>query len=165
LDQQPHHHSDPGVGRRDGESRAPRGNNGRRTEVARADHLVTVRMYEGLGEIVRGFTKNGFAAVGRSYFWMAVFLLLGFILHVLPFALALTGDAFSIATVVVLTLARVILFSSLRYRLDNALFGHPLMIAVWAVILLRSTWYTGVRKQLSWRGRTYDAEGTKFGGS
>jgi chlorobactene glucosyltransferase len=136
---------------------------GRPTLVARAEDLVSVRMYEGLGEIVRGFTKNGFAATGRSYVTMAAFFVLGFTMHVLPFALALTGDLISIASVVVLTLVRVILYSALRFRLDNALFGHLPMVLVWFFILLRSTWYTGVRGQLAWRGRTYDASRTKFG--
>jgi chlorobactene glucosyltransferase len=136
---------------------------GRRTEIARADDLVSVRMYEGLGEIVRGFTKNGFATVGRSYLFMTIFLVLGFVLHVLPFALALTGDALSIASVVVITLTRVILFASLGYRLDSAVFGHLPMLAVWFSIMIRSVWYTGIRRQLLWRGRTYDARRTKFG--
>jgi glycosyltransferase involved in cell wall biosynthesis len=136
---------------------------GRRTTVALADHLLSVRMYEGLGEIVRGFTKNGFAVVGRSYVTMAVFLALGFLLHILPFFLALRGDLFGIASVTVLTLTRVILFTALGYRLDNALFGHLPMLGVWFYIMLRSVWYTGIRRQLLWRGRTYDARGTKFG--
>ncbi len=136
---------------------------GRPTQVARADDLVSVRMYNGLGEIVRGFTKNAFAVAGRSYVTMAVFLALGFVLHILPFALALTGDLISIASVIVLTLTRVILYAALGYRIDNALFGHLPMLAVWFVIMLRSTWYTGIRRQLLWRGRTYDARHTKFG--
>lgn len=136
---------------------------GRPTVCARAEDLVSVRMYEGLGEIVRGFTKNGFAVTGRSYAIVAVFLVLGFVLHLLPFGLALTGDVVSIASVIVLTLTRLILFLALRYRLDNALLGHPLMIAVWFAIMVRSTWYTGIRRQLMWRGRTYDARRTKFG--
>jgi len=135
----------------------------RRTEIVRADHMVTVRMYEGLGEIVRGFTKNGFAVIGRNYLAMVLFLVLGVVLHLLPFALALTGNVVMIAVVAVLTLTRLILFASLRYRLDNALLGHPLMIGVWIFIMLRSVWFTGVRRQLSWRGRTYDARNTKFG--
>jgi chlorobactene glucosyltransferase len=136
---------------------------GRPTTVALADHLVSVRMYEGLGEIVRGFTKNGFAVVGRSYVWMFVFLTLGFVLHVLPFVLALRGDVFAIAAVAVLTLVRVILFVALGYRLDNALFGHLPMIGIWSYIMLRSVWFTGIRRQLLWRGRTYDARRTRFG--
>lgn len=136
---------------------------GRQTIVARAEELVSLRMYEGLGEITRGFTKNAFAVIGRSYVTMGVILVLGFVLHVLPFGLALTGDLLSIASVAVLTLTRVVLFAALGYRLDNALFGHPLMVLAWFGIMARSTWYTGVRKQLLWRGRTYDARGTKFG--
>ncbi|HEV7763465.1 MAG TPA: glycosyltransferase family 2 protein [Thermoanaerobaculia bacterium] len=136
---------------------------GRRTEIARAEDLVSVRMYEGLSEIVQGFTKNAFATVGRSYIALVFLLALGFVLHVLPFALAFTGSLFAIATVVVITLTRVILFSAIRYRLDNALLGHPLMVSAWALILLRSAWFTGIRKQLLWRGRTYDARRTRFG--
>ncbi|HEU4889496.1 MAG TPA: hypothetical protein VFV49_16545, partial [Thermoanaerobaculia bacterium] len=117
----------------------------------------------GLGEIVHGFTKNAFTVTGRSYVTMAVIFVLGFVLHVLPFGLALAGDLISIASVVVLTLTRLVLFAALRYRLDNALLGHPLMILIWFWIMARSTWYTGFRRQLLWRGRTYDTRGTKFG--
>jgi glycosyltransferase involved in cell wall biosynthesis len=136
---------------------------GRRTEVVRADRMVSVRMYEGLRAIIEGFTKNGFAVAGRSYFLMVVFLLLGAIVHVLPYVLAFTGDGFAIGAVGALTLTRAILFRSLGYRLDNAVLGHPLMMAAWFVIMIRSTWITGVRRQLAWRGRTYDARRTRFG--
>jgi cellulose synthase/poly-beta-1,6-N-acetylglucosamine synthase-like glycosyltransferase len=136
---------------------------GRRTIVARADDLISVRMYEGLGEVVRGFTKNGFATLGRSYVTLVVLLALGAVLHVLPFALALRGDVIGIAIVAVITLVRVVLFTSLRYGLVNAIFGHLPMLGVWVFIMLRSVWYTGIKRQLLWRGRTYDARETKFG--
>jgi chlorobactene glucosyltransferase len=136
---------------------------GRPSLVALADDMVSVRMYEGLGEIVRGFTKNGFAVSGRSYVVMAAFLVFGTLVNLLPFALAATGDPISIASVLAITLTRVILFSALGYRLDSALFAHPLMILAWLAILIRSTWYTGIRRQMEWRGRTYDARRTKFG--
>lgn len=134
-----------------------------RTEVVRSEKLVTVRMYEGLREVVEGFTKNGFAVTGRSYLVIFVATVLGVVLHLLPYALALTGNVLAIVTVAVITLTRVILFRALRYRLDNAVFGHPLMTALWGYILLRSTWYTGIRRRLMWRGRTYDAGKTRFG--
>lgn len=136
---------------------------GRPTQIARAEELVSVRMYDGLREIVDGFTKNSFAVTGRSYVTAAIFVIAGVVLHILPYALALTGDVFSIASVIVLTLIRLILFASLRYRLDNALLGHPLMIGVWLWIMVRSAWRTGVRRELMWRGRKYDARHTKFG--
>jgi chlorobactene glucosyltransferase len=135
----------------------------RRTEAVRAEGSVTVRMYHGLGEIIRGFTKNAFAVFGFNYFVAALFLSLAIVFHLLPFALALTGNRIAIVAVAIIILTRVILFSAIGYRLDNALLGHPLMIGAWCWILLRSVWITGIRKQLHWRGRTYDAGNTKFG--
>ncbi|HYI10459.1 MAG TPA: glycosyltransferase family 2 protein [Thermoanaerobaculia bacterium] len=136
---------------------------GRRTEAVRAEHLVSVRMYAGLREIVDGFTKNAFATFGRSYLVAVVLIVGSVVVHILPYVLAVTGDMVSIVTVGVISLLRVILFASLGYRLDNALFGNPLMVLLWLWIMIRSTWITGIRKQLIWRGRTYDAAKTRFG--
>ena len=133
------------------------------TTVVRGDDLISLRMYHGLREVIEGFTKNAFAVFGRNYA-VAFLVAIGCIaFHILPFALALTGDRISIATVVVITATRLILFRSLRYRLDNALLLHPVMCAIWLWIFLRSTWLTGVRRKLLWRGRTYDARHTRFG--
>jgi chlorobactene glucosyltransferase len=136
---------------------------GRRTEVILADDLVSIRMYHGLGEIVRGFTKNGFAIVGRNYLIAILALLFGFFISLLPYGLALTSDFTSVATVILITLTRLVLFIALGYGVINALFGHPLMIAVWSWIMLRSMWLTGIRRRIEWRGRRYDAEHTRFG--
>lgn len=133
------------------------------TAVVRGDDLIALRMYHGLREVIEGFTKNAFAVFGRNYA-VAFLVAIGCIaFHILPYALALTGDRISIATVVVITATRLILFRSLRYRLDNALLLHPVMCAIWLWIFLRSTWLTGVRRKLLWRGRTYDARHTQFG--
>lgn len=137
--------------------------NGRRTEVVRAADLVSVRMYHGLGEIVRGFTKNAFAVFGRSYAAAAFFLTMAVAFHLLPYIFALFGNPMAVATVALIALTRAILFRAIGYRLDNALFAHPLMIATWCWILLRSVWITGIRRRLEWRGRAYDASRTKFG--
>ncbi len=136
---------------------------GRRTEAVRAERHVRVRMYHGLGEIVRGFTKNAFAVFSYNYLVAVLFLGLAVVFHLLPFALAVTGNAVAIVTVAIIALTRAVLFAALGYRFDNALLGHPLMIGTWCWILLRSVWITGVRRQLHWRGRTYDAGRTKFG--
>ena len=127
------------------------------TRVVRADDLLTVRMYDSARGIVDGFTKNIFFALGRSYLLGAVLLLLMGILHLLPYALALAGDVVAIAVVILISLTRVVLFRSLRYSILNAIFLHPLMVGFWGYIFLRSMWFTGVRKELRWRGRTYDA--------
>ena len=136
---------------------------GDRTEAVRAEDLVSLRMYHGLREIVQGFTKNIFAACGRNYAVALALAVLGILLHVVPYFLALAGDRLAMATVVVISIIRVVLFRALGYGLANALFLHPLGVTVWTWILIRSTWMTGIRRQLEWRGRTYDAQKTRFG--
>lgn len=136
---------------------------GHRTEVVRADDFVYVRMYRGLREVVEGFTKNAFSTFGRSYVAVVIVTVLTLVVHIGPYLLALTGDLISVATVATITLGRIILFASLGYRLDNAIFGNVPMVLIWLWILVRSAWVTGIRRQLRWRGRTYDASRTRFG--
>jgi glycosyltransferase involved in cell wall biosynthesis len=136
---------------------------GWKTEIIRADDLVSLRMYHGLAEVVDGFTKNTFSALGRNYLAGLLIVAGCIVFHIVPYALALTGDGISIATIVIISITRVILFRSLRYRLDAVIFLHPIMAAIWTWIFLRSIWLTGIRRKLLWRGRTYDAAQTRFG--
>lgn len=136
---------------------------GHRSEFIRADDFVSVRMYHGLREVIEGFTKNSFAVMNRSYVIAAIVCAATFVFHGLPYLLALTGNVLAIVTVLAISLARLLLFLSLRYRIDNALLGHPLMMLGWGWILLRSLWFTGIRRQVRWRGRIYDARRTKSG--
>lgn len=135
---------------------------GRRSVVFRADDLISVRMYRGAREIVEGFTKNIFHVFG-SYFGSILFVVLGIVFHVWPYFAALNGDRLSITTVIVITITRIVLFTSAGYPPIYALFAHPLMVLFWTWISLRSMWFTGVRKRVAWRGRTYDARDTRFG--
>jgi chlorobactene glucosyltransferase len=136
---------------------------GHRTEVALADHLVSLRMYHGFREVVDGFTKNAFSAMGRSYGLTLVSVVGTLIFHLLPYLGALAGEPISIATVAVITITRLILFASLGYPLGSAIFLHPVMTAGWSCIFLRSMWITGIRRQLMWRGRRYDSPAGRFG--
>ncbi len=136
---------------------------GEATETVRADDLVSLRMYHGLAEVVEGFTKNSFAVFGRNYVAGILITAGSVVFHILPYGLALVGDRISVATVAVITVTRLILFRSLRYRLDNALLLHPVMVSIWTWIFIRSLWITGIRRRLLWRGRTYDARQTRFG--
>jgi glycosyltransferase involved in cell wall biosynthesis len=136
---------------------------GRHTEVVRADDYVSVRMYAGLREVIDGFTKNSFATFHRNYFVALAVVIGSLVFNLLPYVLMFVGDVLAVAAVALITLTRVILFVALRYRLDNAILGHPLMVLVWCWIMLRSIWLTGIRRRLHWRGRTYDAGSTQFG--
>jgi len=137
--------------------------NGRRTETVRADDFVWLRMYHGAGEIIDGFTKNAFSVFGRNYVVAFATLAGTVIVHFLPYPFALFGNVYAIATVIVISLTRALLFRSLRYPMWSAILLHPFTTVIWFWIFLRSTWLTGVRRQLHWRGRTYDAAETRFG--
>jgi chlorobactene glucosyltransferase len=133
---------------------------GRRTAMLLADDFVSLRMYHGLREIVDGFTKNMFAVFQRNYVTMAGAVAFLIVVNFLPYVRAAAGDPFAIAAVIAILLSRVILFRALRYPLWSALLLHPLSTAVWCWIGLRSVWLTGVRRELHWRGRKYDASST-----
>ena len=135
--------------------------NGGVTRVVRADDLIRVRMYHSAREIAQGFTKNIFAPFGRNFFVAIFFLALTVTVNLVPYALAF--DRLAIAAVALITLTRIVLFRSLRFPIWNAILLHPLMMAFWAYIFLRSMWFTGVRNELRWRGRVYNAAETRFG--
>lgn len=145
-------------------ARLVRRKTGRRTEAVLANDFVSLHMYHGLGEIVRGFTKNAFFIAGRSFVIGIVVVILSAVGNLLPFVTALRGDAFGIASVALIVATRVVLFKAIRYPIWNAILLHPLMVIIWIYIFLRSMWYTGVRRQLLWRGRTFDARAARFGG-
>lgn len=146
----------------------------RRTLVVRAETLVSFRMYHGAKEIIDGFTKNLFTAFGRSYSAAFVIVAVTLFGNLVPYVLlgkalvdlarvgVSTLEWLDVASVAVITLIRVILFRSLR-SLANASFLHPLFILFTSYTFLRSTWLTGVRRTVHWRGRTYDAALPTFG--
>ena len=135
---------------------------GKRTHGLMADDFVSLRMYHGAREIIEGFTKNVFTAFG-GFFGMLTLFPLMILFHLVPFVLALRGDTLALIAVALISVSRLIVFVSFRLRIDNALFGHPLMIVFWSWIFLRSMWVTGVRRQLRWRGRAYTTTWSRFG--
>ncbi len=136
---------------------------GHHTGFVRAEDLVSVRMYHGLAESIRGFTKNAFATIERSYAAAVVTVFLSLLVNLFPYIQALTLNPLALVTVGLITLTRVILFTALHYPLWSAVLLHPLQSLLWIFILVRSMWITGVRGRLTWRGRSYDAAQTRFG--
>lgn len=136
---------------------------GHRTDVILGDRLASLRMYHGTQEVIDGFTKNLFPALGGSYLAAVVMLVLMLAFDFVPYLLTARGDLLAIITVALITITRVVLFARLEYRLDIAVVGHPFMTLLWIWILARSVWMTGIRRQLHWRGRVYEKNWTRFG--
>jgi chlorobactene glucosyltransferase len=145
---------------------------GGRTIVVRSGELVSLRMYSSLREIVDGFTKNAYAALGSSLFASAFALVMLLVVHLMPYVWLtqwlINGATFQpvaaalgAAIVPLMVVTRLLLFASLQYDLRFALFAHPLMALVWGFIIARSTWLAGIRKRIVWRGREYDSRNTR----
>lgn len=144
--------------------------------VVLAEDLVSVRMYHGLREIVGGFTKNFYFVLGGNLVTAFAILLVSTLFHLAPYvwtAAALTellrGATPSRAAILgalslgLIHFSRLLVYIRFRYGIANALFAHALMVVLWVWVALRSTWRVGVRRQLGWRGRTYDARIKRFG--
>lgn len=145
---------------------------GGRTSIARAEDLVSLRMYHGGREIVEGFTKNLFSALGRRYLAAAILVTVVSVVNFLPFALTIAAlfdgrisvaEWLGIASVLLIIVTRIVLYQTMHYGFWNAVLAHPLFVGFWLYVTLRSVWYTGVRRKVHWRGRTYDATRTRFG--
>jgi glycosyltransferase involved in cell wall biosynthesis len=129
---------------------------GRRLLYGRGIGLATLRMYDSLGAIVRGWSKNFHVALGRAPYLAplvaaALFAIYGGppVVTVLAAACGRSRAALvaGLATAVAL-LARVDLHR--RYRLTlRHLWAMPLGAAVVAFILLRSA----LRRPVDWKGR------------
>ncbi|MGZ7040818.1 MAG: glycosyltransferase [Thermoanaerobaculia bacterium] len=149
---------------------------GGRTELVRAEDLVSIRMYHGARSIIDGFTKNFYIALGARLWIVPLMIAFTVIVNLVPYAFGVSAIVHAIrgvpvtpaewlgcAAVALITITRVVLFAALRYRIDNALFLHPIAMTFVLYLYLRSAWKTGVRREVLWRGRTYDAADTRFG--
>ena len=132
------------------------------TGIARTERLVSVRMYHGFREIVSGFTKNAFPSLGRSYVLAVIGLAIMLIAHIGPYVFAIAGVRAALIALALLYLGRLIFHAAQRYSIAAVLL-HPLTAIGWIWIIARSTWIVGIRRELHWRGRTYDPSRTRFG--
>jgi glycosyltransferase involved in cell wall biosynthesis len=123
--------------------------------------LMRVRMYDSLGAIWRGFTKNFYAASKEQAGWLVlvvVYLLLTSVLPWIVFPWALAEGNGDLAAAAALGIAATLGYRmyTLRWNptLSWALLLHPLAALVTAGIILDSVIRgKGWREPVSWKGR------------
>ena len=139
---------------------------GFRSGVALPKNRVRVRWQEGLSNIIRGTTKNFFAAAGFSVLMVAAQILAILLVNILPFValLLLSGLPRLLAAFAVLVIllmhtrtARDLCFSPLYA------FTHPLGAAIFAYMILRSAAVTLGRGGVVWRDTFYSLEELRKG--
>ncbi len=133
---------------------------GYRQAAAMAGRLIHVRMYHGLGETVRGFTKNLYPAIRRVPLFLPFILALSAILNVLPYVglgVSLAAGTPSLPAILALAFmhgvfAAIVLFFRQPWFI---VFTNPLREAMTLFIFFRSL-VSYCRHGVAWRGRTYD---------
>ncbi len=126
---------------------------------------VQCRMYDGLGEAFRGFSKNLFAGLGYNAFGMVAVCAVMFACFILPYffvGVSLIGAEFSLASfwlplsqLLLAALMRV--FIALKFRL-NPLYAllHALSIVMFIAIAFNSMRWIYFGGGAAWKGRRYN---------
>ena len=139
---------------------------GFRSGCAVAQDFVAVRWHAGLGNLVRGVTKNFFAGAGYDLRLVAVQLAALLAMDILPFVGVVFGHewifAFSAIAVVIALSFHVGVAWVMRVSPVYAL-THPLGAALFSYMLLRSTVVTLWQGGIVWRDTFYPLEELKRG--
>lgn len=139
---------------------------GGRSEVAVAQDMVRVRWHAGVQNVIRGVTKNMFAAVHYNAFFSVAAMLLSLIMSVLPFlgiAFA-SGWARVFAGIAVGTI--VLIHAAMIWSTDaSPLYGltHPLGALLFCWMIARSSIVTLRRGGVVWRDTFYPLDDLRKG--
>src|SRR5690348_1815470 len=139
---------------------------GFRSGCAVAEDSVTVRWHAGLGNLVRGVTKNFFAGAGYDL-WIVAGQLAGLvIMNILPFAGVLFGHGWIRALSAIAVMIALGFHAGVAWVMHvSPLYAltHPLGAAVFFYMLLRSTVVTLWQGGIVWRDTFYPLEELKRG--
>jgi glycosyltransferase involved in cell wall biosynthesis len=139
---------------------------GFRSDCGVAEDFVVVRWHAGLGNLVRGVTKNFFAGAGYNLMLVTAQLAGLLVMNVLPFAGIIFAHGwirlFCAIAVVVAVCFHAGVATVMRVSPIYAL-THPLGALLFCYMLLRSTVVTLRQGGIVWRGTFYPLEELKRG--
>jgi Glycosyltransferase like family 2 len=139
---------------------------GFRSGVAIAEEFVSVRWHSGLGNIIRGVTKNFFAVFGYNVMVAVVALVAMVVLHLVPFVGVFAAHgwarAFYAAAVVIMLCMHAGVDLANRVSPLYAL-THPIGAVLFCYMIARSAAVTLWQGGVSWRGTFYPLKELKKG--
>jgi glycosyltransferase involved in cell wall biosynthesis len=139
---------------------------GFRSCVGVAEHFVSVRWHAGVGNVIRGVTKNFFAALRYSLPFATVAFLGMLLVNVLPFVAVIFGHGWvrglaAVSVVIALTFhagVDLTMKVSPLYALT-----HPIGATLFCYMIARSVVVTLWRGGVEWRGTFYKLEELRKG--
>jgi len=139
---------------------------GFRSSAGVAQDFVVVRWHAGLGNLVRGVTKNFFAGVGYSVPLVAVAVVALLLMNVAPIFGVFFGQGwtriFAVAAFVIALCFHTGVDIGMRVSPSYA-FTHPLGALLFSYMLLRSTVVTLKQGGIIWRDTFYPLDDLKRG--
>jgi glycosyltransferase involved in cell wall biosynthesis len=139
---------------------------GLRSSVAVAQEAVVIRWHAGVGNLIRGVTKNFFAALGYNLPLVVVAICGMWMMNVAPFVGVIWGHGWVRA----LSGIAVVIALAFHVGVDIAMhvsplyaFTHPLGAVLFSYMLLRSTVVTLRDGGVTWRGTFYPLEELRRG--
>ena len=139
---------------------------GLRSSVGVAQEAVVIRWHAGVGNLIRGVTKNFFAALGYNLPLVVVAICGMWMLNVVPFVGVIWGHGWVRA----LSGIAVVIALAFHVGVDIAMhvsplyaFTHPLGAVLFSYMLLRSTVVTLWQGGVTWRGTFYPLEELRRG--
>jgi len=137
-----------------------------RSGVAVAQDMVRVRWHSGLQNVIRGVTKNLFAAVHYNVLFALVAMALPLIMSVLPFFGVLFTMGWARAFAGIAAGAAILIHGAMIWSTNaSPLYGftHPLGAVLFCWMLARSAIATLWRGGVVWRGTFYPLEELRKG--
>jgi glycosyltransferase involved in cell wall biosynthesis len=134
--------------------------------VGVADEHISLRWHAGLGNIVRGVTKNFFAAAGYSLFLVVAHCFIIFLVSLLPFFAVTFLHGWALGFAILSIVIAIAFQASVALVLKaNPLYGltHPLGCVVYLYMVLRSTVVTLWRGGVTWRDTFYSLDELRRG--
>jgi glycosyltransferase involved in cell wall biosynthesis len=139
---------------------------GFRSGVAVAQDMVRVRWHSGVHNVVRGVTKNMFAAVHYNPFLAVAAMLLSLVMSVLPFFGIVFASGWARALAGIAAGAAILIHSMMIWTTDvSPLYGltHPLGALIFCWMMARSAIATLWRGGVVWRDTFHPIEELRKG--
>lgn len=139
---------------------------GYRSGVAPSDSFLEIRWQEGIGNVIKGMTKNMFAGFEFKVWAVILSVIAILCISVLPFVgLFAASGAARIAAAVAAAAAVLFEAGMMPHARATQLFGftHPLGALIVIYIILRSMFVTLARGGVVWRGTFYPLDELKRG--
>ena len=139
---------------------------GFRSGCAVAQHLVAVRWHAGVGNLVRGVTKNFFAGAGYDLRLVALEVTVLLMMDILPFAGAFLGQGWIFGCSVIAVVIALSFHAGVAWVMRvSPLYAltHPLGALLFCYMLVRSTVVTLWQGGIVWRDTFYPLDDLKRG--